>query len=210
MNNSRTRIRIQTLPPSVYDYHHISVIIQEIILEIIIIYNLIRFATIIWIREVMDNPSRSSTLVWKVLEIFLANGNLISLWVNLAERKKKLEVRRPDMLWQTLIYEILHYLGSWQSYNYRDNDARKGSHTKNHEVWKETSNKTNGEKSSVIHPWLHGFTKLVGKMPGIYHQTIQIMSLTTKKIISRNGPHNSMHSQRLCSKNYWNASFFSK
>ena len=84
------------------------------------------------------------------------------LMSELCRREEKTRSRRAKHAVTDTNLEILHYLGSWQSYSYRDNDARKGSHIKNRQVWIETSDKTNGEKSSVIHPWLHGFTKLVG------------------------------------------------
>ena len=84
------------------------------------------------------------------------------LMSELCRGEEKTRSRRAKHAVTDTNLEILHYLGSWQSYSYRDNDARKGSHIKNRQVWNETSDKTNGEKSSVIHPWLHGFTKLVG------------------------------------------------
>ena len=55
---------------------------------------------------------------------------------------------------------IHHYLGSFESYSFRD-DARKGDLV-NDDKWRERANKTRGEFSHGIRPWLRGFVELVG------------------------------------------------
>lgn len=55
---------------------------------------------------------------------------------------------------------INHYLGSWESYSFRD-DARRGS-MRTYEAWKERASMTIGEYSHVVRPWLQGFSDLVG------------------------------------------------
>ena len=55
---------------------------------------------------------------------------------------------------------INHYLGSFESYSFRD-DARKGG-VRTYEIWKRKSNQTKGDSSTVIRPWLKGFVELVG------------------------------------------------
>ncbi len=57
-------------------------------------------------------------------------------------------------------FTILHYLGSFESYSFR-NDARQGG-LRSYENWKERSNQTVGEYSNVVRPWLRGFVDLVG------------------------------------------------
>jgi len=57
-------------------------------------------------------------------------------------------------------FAISHYLGSFESYSFRD-DARQGG-LRSFEIWKERSNQTLGEYSNVIRPWLRGFVGLVG------------------------------------------------
>jgi len=74
--------------------------------------------------------------------------------------------------------QINHYLGSWESYNARPNDARKGlsntntnkngnaakwsENAKSYENWLQKSKNTLGRSSIVVRPWLRGFIKLVG------------------------------------------------
>lgn len=53
-----------------------------------------------------------------------------------------------------------HYLGSFESYSFRD-DSRKGG-LRTYDIWKERSSRTAGEYSHVIRPWLRGFVELVG------------------------------------------------
>jgi len=55
---------------------------------------------------------------------------------------------------------IHHYLGSWESYSFRD-DARKGT-LRNREVWEERSVKQDGGADDEIRPWIQGFVRLVG------------------------------------------------
>jgi len=55
---------------------------------------------------------------------------------------------------------IYHYLGSFESYSFRD-DARKGG-SRNAEKWRKRANDTKGEFSHVMRPWLRGFVELVG------------------------------------------------
>ena len=57
-------------------------------------------------------------------------------------------------------FVISHYLGSLESYSFRD-DARQGG-LRSYEIWKERSNETLGEYSHVVRPWLRGFVQLVG------------------------------------------------
>lgn len=57
-------------------------------------------------------------------------------------------------------FTIGHYLGSFESYSFRD-DARQGG-IRSYEIWKERSNQTKGEFSHVVRPWLRGFVELVG------------------------------------------------
>ncbi len=57
-------------------------------------------------------------------------------------------------------FTIHHYLGSFESYSFRD-DARQGG-LRSYEIWKERSNDTLGEYSHVVRPWLRGFVDLVG------------------------------------------------
>mmetsp|Transcript_43298 Transcript_43298/g.101525 ORF Transcript_43298/g.101525 Transcript_43298/m.101525 type:complete len:127 (-) Transcript_43298:220-600(-) len=58
------------------------------------------------------------------------------------------------------IFIFGHYLGSFESYSFRDNSRKGGLRT--YETWKERSSQTAGEYSQVIRPWLRGFVKLVG------------------------------------------------
>lgn len=71
------------------------------------------------------------------------------------------------------LQQINHYLGSWQSYNVRPNDARKGlnstdkskrwsENAKSYENWLQKSRETRGGESIVVRPWLTGFIQLVG------------------------------------------------
>ena len=75
-----------------------------------------------------------------------------------------LEERKRSKKIKTLVskenFIIGHYLGSFESYSFRD-DARKGS-IRTYETWKSRSNKTKGEYSHVPRPWLKGFVELVG------------------------------------------------
>ena len=57
-------------------------------------------------------------------------------------------------------FTIGHYLGSFESYSFRD-DARQGG-IRTYEIWKERSKQTEGEFSHVVRPWLRGFVELVG------------------------------------------------
>lgn len=55
---------------------------------------------------------------------------------------------------------IHHYLGSWESYSYRD-DARKGN-VRNREEWEKRSVNQQGGADDEIRLWIQGFVGLVG------------------------------------------------
>jgi hypothetical protein len=56
---------------------------------------------------------------------------------------------------------IHHYLGSWESYSYRD-DARKGTlHT--WEAWEDRGARRLGGPDDEIRPWIGGFVDMVGE-----------------------------------------------
>ena len=76
--------------------------------------------------------------------------------------KKENSKRLPKF--KTMIKEerflIGHYLGSLDSYGFRD-DARKGG-IRSYDIWKKRANLTNNEVSHAVRPWLRGFVELVG------------------------------------------------
>ena len=55
---------------------------------------------------------------------------------------------------------IRHYLGSWESYSFRE-DARKGAN-RNYEVWQERSKLQDGGVDDDVRLWLSGFVNMVG------------------------------------------------
>ena len=57
-------------------------------------------------------------------------------------------------------FQINHYLGSFESYSFR-NDARQGG-LRTFDIYQERAHQTKGEFSHVIRPWLTGFIELVG------------------------------------------------
>jgi len=56
---------------------------------------------------------------------------------------------------------IHHYLGSFESYSFRE-DARKGS-IKTYDVWKNRSDLAAGGVDDIIRPWIAGFVAWVGE-----------------------------------------------
>jgi hypothetical protein len=56
---------------------------------------------------------------------------------------------------------VHHYLGSWESYSYRD-DARKGNE-KNRLIWDYRSTLQDGGANDEVRPWIQGFVRLVGE-----------------------------------------------
>jgi len=56
---------------------------------------------------------------------------------------------------------IHHYLGSFESYSFRD-DTRKGG-IKTYDVWKERSTLSAGGVDDFLRPWIAGFVELVGE-----------------------------------------------
>ncbi|OEU21534.1 hypothetical protein FRACYDRAFT_235159 [Fragilariopsis cylindrus CCMP1102] len=67
---------------------------------------------------------------------------------------------------------INHYMGSWESYSFRD-DARKGfDNYKTYENWLKKSNMTtrSDESSTIIWPWMKGFIDLVGVGAGMNNE----------------------------------------
>jgi len=55
---------------------------------------------------------------------------------------------------------IHHYLGSWESYSFRD-DARKGT-LRTYDKWFKNSNRTTGGADDEIRPWIVGFVQEFG------------------------------------------------
>ena len=55
---------------------------------------------------------------------------------------------------------IHHYLGSWESYSYRD-DSRKNT-LRSHEIWKKRSTKKHGGADDELRPWIQGFVRSMG------------------------------------------------
>jgi hypothetical protein len=57
-------------------------------------------------------------------------------------------------------FGIHHYLGSWESYSFRD-DARKGT-LRGSETWEVRANVTAGGPDDEIRPWIQGFVNSMG------------------------------------------------
>jgi hypothetical protein len=56
---------------------------------------------------------------------------------------------------------VHHYLGSWETYSYRD-DARKGNE-KNRVIWEYRSTLQDGGANDEVRPWIQGFVRMVGE-----------------------------------------------
>jgi len=56
---------------------------------------------------------------------------------------------------------VYHYLGSWESFSYRD-DARDG-HIRSYEKWADLAYKRGGGPDDFLRPWIRGFVDLVGE-----------------------------------------------
>lgn len=56
---------------------------------------------------------------------------------------------------------IYHYLGSWESYSYRD-DARDG-YIRSSEKWETLAKLKEGGSDDYVRYWIQGFVKLVGE-----------------------------------------------
>jgi hypothetical protein len=53
-----------------------------------------------------------------------------------------------------------HYVGSWEEYSHRDNDARKGGF-RSFETWKKRSGRAWGGINDLARPWIAGFVKML-------------------------------------------------
>jgi len=57
---------------------------------------------------------------------------------------------------------IFHYVGSWESYNWRD-DARSGTSLRNRAAWEKKALGAEGGPDDFIRPWLRNFVDMVGE-----------------------------------------------
>jgi len=69
----------------------------------------------------------------------------------------------PKNLYFTFLLHagIYHYLGSWESYSYRE-DARDG-YLRSYDKWHKISIMKAGGSDDYMRPWIGGFIKVVGE-----------------------------------------------
>ena len=68
----------------------------------------------------------------------------------------------PNMYYNDAPLGFHHYIGSWEAYNYRSQDARQGG-TRNYDNWKKHALENRGGPTDDGRPWIQGFVDLVGE-----------------------------------------------
>ena len=118
-------------------------------------YNTLRYRYRTTPRPGRDGLGKSIIDVSRLTESNIDQGGLIhrplyavcpkgTVWMNYGERP----------------FGIHHYLGSWESYSFRD-DARKET-VKRRDVWEVKANDTTGGPDDEIRPWMQGFVNSMG------------------------------------------------
>ena len=70
------------------------------------------------------------------------------------------------MQYGELPFGFHHYIGSWELYNHRQQDARQG-HMRNYADWESFAKVNRGGPSDEGRPWIQGFVDLVGESDAI-------------------------------------------
>lgn len=105
------------------------------------------------------NPKLYAQNKWKP-KVKNHSWRVHSVMVDLCKKESKERLSEIKSMVKEENFVINHYLGSFESYSFRD-DARQGG-LRTYGIWKKRANSTRGEFSDTIRPWLRGFVELVG------------------------------------------------